>query len=134
MTLSITRTLQRGAEGTTRLSRKYGEAFVCVRYRVDDVRRRRYKTVEIIVEEMPYRPAPRQDVLVRVGIEEDHLRDRIRKAGGRWDNPAAAYHLPRYVAYRLGLRSRIMVPVAPKTKRSSLPVHQQSETREPEST
>lgn len=131
MTLPITRTLQRGTEGTARLARRFGESFVCVRYRVDDAMRRRYKTVEIIVEEMTYRPSPRQDVLVQVGIEEDHLRDRIRKAGGRWDNPAAAYHLPRYVAYKLGLRKRIMGELKTKRKRPSDPEHQQSGNRRP---
>jgi hypothetical protein len=42
-----------GAKGTRKLFRDYGARLVCVRYRYDEVRRKRLKTVEIVVEEVP---------------------------------------------------------------------------------
>ena len=42
--------LKPGQKGTKALTEKYGEDFVCVRYRYDEPSRTRIKTVEIIVE------------------------------------------------------------------------------------
>jgi len=46
-------TLQPGQSGTKELVEQYGDRLVCVRYRYDATRRRRFKTVELIVEEAP---------------------------------------------------------------------------------
>jgi hypothetical protein len=51
--------LKPGQKGTRRLLDKYGEALICVRYRYDEVRDVRLKTVEIIVDERPGKAAPR---------------------------------------------------------------------------
>jgi hypothetical protein len=50
-------TLQPGQKGTKKLLAQYGEQLVCVRYRYDATRQRRLKTVELVVEETPWRPA-----------------------------------------------------------------------------
>jgi hypothetical protein len=42
--------LKPGQKGTKRLTDKYGDALVCVRYRYDAELRQRLKTVELIVE------------------------------------------------------------------------------------
>src|SRR2546428_4074420 len=47
-------TLQPGRKGTKRLLEQYGAKLVCVRYRYNEERRLRYKTVELIVEETPW--------------------------------------------------------------------------------
>ena len=44
-------TLAPGKRGTLGLVREYGDRLVCVRYRYDKVAGRRYKTVELIVDE-----------------------------------------------------------------------------------
>ena len=49
-------TLQPGQKGTKKLYDRYGDQLVCVRYRYDAARQRRLKTVELIVEEVPWRP------------------------------------------------------------------------------
>jgi len=43
-------TLFRGLNGTKRLVEQYGDRLVCVRYGYDAERKRRYKTVELIME------------------------------------------------------------------------------------
>ncbi len=48
--------LKPGQKGTKKLVVKYGDQLVAVRYRYDVARQRRYKTVELIVEESPWLP------------------------------------------------------------------------------
>lgn len=48
--------LKPGQRGTKRLSEKYGEQLVCVRYRYDDATKKRYKTVELIVDVAEWAP------------------------------------------------------------------------------
>ncbi len=94
------RTVRRpGEKGTQELVKKYGERLVCIRYRYDPARKKRYKTVELIVAEQDWRPpephpqetratgftpkrfhTPR--VGIRIGFEETELRKQIKAAGG----------------------------------------------------
>ena len=48
------KTLRPGSPGTKALLQEYGDRLVCVRYRYDDRRRIRLKTVELVVEEIEY--------------------------------------------------------------------------------
>ncbi|MEW6297362.1 MAG: hypothetical protein AB1671_06430 [Thermodesulfobacteriota bacterium] len=87
---------QRGAQ---QLRAQYGEQLVCVRYRYDEERQRRLKTVELIVEEKPWTPrGPRrtapQAVAVRVAPSEVALRTQVKRAGGQWDPRRQVWRLP----------------------------------------
>jgi hypothetical protein len=91
-TVRVQVTLQPGQKGTKKLYDRYGDQLVCVRYRYDAARQRRLKTVELIVEEVPWRPerAARkgaETVGVRVNVQEVALQRQVKLAGGRW-NPA----------------------------------------------
>jgi len=81
--------LKPGQNGTRRLVEKYGDALLCVRYRYDEIRDVRLKTVEIIVEERPGKAAPRlrdsDQVLVEVPFTMKALRERLKSVGARWD-------------------------------------------------
>jgi hypothetical protein len=68
---------------------KYGDSLLCVRYRYDESRGVRLKTVEIVVDEKSWQP-PFQfrdsDIVpVLVAYREKELREKLRSAGGRWD-------------------------------------------------
>lgn len=70
--------LKPGQKGTLRLVEKYGEALICIRYRYDEIRGVRLKTVEIIVDEKPDRMPRFKDgdvVAVSVNYEEMELRE-----------------------------------------------------------
>jgi len=59
-----------------------------VRYRYDEHNSRRFKTVELVVEETPWwpetqSPAGEDIVAVRVEWQEAELRDTLKGAGGR---------------------------------------------------
>lgn len=61
--------LKPGQKGTMRLVEKYGKSLLCVRYRYDENRGVRLKTVEIIVEEKPSAPSFRYRDTDIVGLK-----------------------------------------------------------------
>ncbi len=96
-----------GAKGTRKLLREYGARLVCVRYRYDEVSRKRLKTVEIVVEEVPWTPPQRHLVLVTVKPWETALHARLKKAGGRWTGTGPFWRVRYDRAVKLGLAARI---------------------------
>lgn len=61
-----------GQHGTRAYVEQYGDRLVCVRYRYDEGTRRRYKTVEIIVEEGAWsRPSDRANDTGRQAVEPE---------------------------------------------------------------
>lgn len=80
--------LKPSQKGTMRLQEKYGDALLCVRYRYDEIRGVKLKTVEIIVDEKPLRIPCYKDndvVPVAVAFEEAELRQQLRNIRARWD-------------------------------------------------
>jgi hypothetical protein len=105
--MSIQLTRKPGQKGTKRLLLVYGDKLVCVRYRYDEVRRRRSKTVELVVEECEWMPAD-TPVRVRVAWGERDLGVRVKRAGGRWLSEVKLWELPYGKAVSLGLTERIV--------------------------
>ncbi len=107
-------TLKPGQRGTKQLADLYGDRLVCVRYRYDPRAGKRYKTVELIVEEGHWSPPsnrkPGQPVYVRVGYGEERLRERVKAAGARWDARRKLWKLPYVEVAALGLETRIVEP------------------------
>ena len=115
-------TLRPGEKGTRKLVQEHGHRLVCVRYRYDAAARMRYKTVELIVEQVPWDPGaraadperrPRRPpslVGVRVAWDDRALQQRIKDAGGRWVRSLRLWVLPLTAAKRLDLTGRL-VPV-----------------------
>jgi len=112
-------TLRSGQRGTKKLVQRFGDRLICVRYRYDGSQRKRFTTVEIIVEEAPWHPVtpsgasrPVGDfpdrVAVRVGYGEQALRQQVKAAGGYWDADKRLWHLPLGRVRALGLVDRIV--------------------------
>ena len=105
-------TLQPGQKGTKNLCNQYGDQLVCVRSRDDEARQRRLKTVELMVDETPWRPQRTASkgaglVGVRVGLQEVSLQRQVKRAGGRWNPTRRVWELRRDQALKLGLKERI---------------------------
>lgn len=100
--------LKPGQRGTIKLTRQYGDRLLCVRYRYDAARQRRYKTVELVVDEAPWEPPSKTVVDVRVFRSEPVLRARVREAGGRWNRQKKAWELPYGAVRALHLEDRII--------------------------
>jgi len=113
-----------GEKGTQALMQQYGEQLVCVRYRYDPIRKKRIKTVEIIVAEQDWQPpkphpeeeraqglAPKRYYTRRVGIRLAHTESELRKsvmaAGGMWDPSERLWFLPEEEVRKLGLVQRV---------------------------
>jgi hypothetical protein len=125
-------TLKPGSKGTKKLVTQYGERLVCVRYRYDAVAQLRYKTVELVIEQLRWDPAQRARrgnegpgrppvmVGLRVQFDEEQLRKRVRDAGGRWLPEKKLWVVPIGVARRLGLAGRaVAVPDMPAPSTAS---------------
>ena len=114
-----------GDKGTQALMKQYGERLVCIRYRYDPARKKRYKTVELIVTEEDWQPPephpqeekpsglnPRGYYTRRLGIRlsqlETELRKRIVAAGGMWDPTEKLWFLPEEEVRRLGMVQRVV--------------------------
>ena len=92
------------------LVQRYGDRLLCVRYRYYPQRGRRYKTVELIVEEAPWQPQrnPAAWVWLRVAYGEEAVRERVKEAGGRWDAQRKLWRLPYRDVMSLRLEGRIV--------------------------
>ena len=126
--MEVTKTLHPGERGAARLLRRYSERLVCVRYRFDPARNKNVTTVELIVDERDApeghspldtrKPAPKQQVLLRIDFEETVLRERVKQANGRWDPERCGWVLPYARVQELGLEERIIqehVPISGHT-------------------
>jgi hypothetical protein len=102
--------LKPGQGGTKRLLAKYGERLVCVRYRYDEKRGKRFKTVELIIEESAWTRKYQADEIIGVQLDmrEDALRIRICKAGGKWNHKSKLWEMRYDRAVELGLKGRII--------------------------
>jgi hypothetical protein len=107
--------LKPGQKGTKKLVEMYGTSLLYVRYRYDEDRGVRLKTVEIIVEEKPWQPAvKRRDeemVGVIVNFSEIALRERLKAVGGRWDPELKIWHVRYGAICGTELEKRMLVEV-----------------------
>jgi hypothetical protein len=116
-----------GQKGAKNLLDRYGERLVCIRYRFDERRRKRFTTVEIIVEESGWSP-PERPVIVglRVDFQETELQRRVKQAGGKWNSTKRVREIHYDQAVALGLKKRIV-----KLEVSDIRRHQVSNTIHP---
>lgn len=87
-----------GQRGTKKLVEQYGDALICVRYRYDEQRQVRVKTVELAVESKDWTPPPsrfsdHEIVSVHIAYTEEVLKKLAKSAGGRWDPNAKVWRL-----------------------------------------
>ena len=106
-------TLQPDQDGAKQLRERYGERLVCVRYRYDEARKERWKTVELIIEKTTWEPPlPRWQtdtvVAVQVAASEREVRQQVKTAGGKWNPKEVVWKLPYGQVVALGLTSRII--------------------------
>ena len=107
LSMRIRLTRKPGQKGTKELSLLYGKKLVCVRYRYDIEKRRRYKTVEIIVEESEWIPNDAL-VLVKVAWGEKEISYKVKQAGGEWNKSKQAWELRYDKVVELQLEDRLV--------------------------
>ena len=106
--------LNPGQRGTKKLVTKYGERLVCVRYRYDEEKKKRYKTVELVEEIVDWEPKQRvvspldQVVYVQVDWGEKDLGIKVKNEGGVWNGRQKAWEMTYEQAVALGLEERVI--------------------------
>jgi hypothetical protein len=113
--------LKPGQKGTKQLLAQYGDRLVCVRYRYDAQRKKRFKTVELIVVERDWDPpaphfADAAMVGVRVGFAEVELRQQVKQAGGTWNGSRKVGEMRYGQVVALKLEARIVEEEASNTR------------------
>ncbi|MDH4095974.1 MAG: hypothetical protein OEV81_14450 [Betaproteobacteria bacterium] len=108
-------TLRPGQPGTRKLVERYGERLIRVRYVYDPASGQRLKTVELVVEAVPWTPRGRkprrQDddvVYVRIAFHETELRERAKRLGAIWRKPQRLWEITYRDSKRLGIEDRIV--------------------------
>lgn len=103
-------TLRPGQPGTRKLVSRFGERLLRVRYLYDAENARRLKTVELVVESVPWRPRPRRlrlsddhIVAVRIGWDERDLRERAKRLGAIWRPAQKVWEIRWGAAKKLGI-------------------------------
>ena len=116
-------TLQPDQDGAKELRAQYGERLVCVRYRYDEVKKERWKTVELIIDKTAWAPPSSSwqadtVVAIQVAAQEREIKQRVKAAGGKWNPTAVVWELPYGHVVTLGLMARI-VPKAGAEEKST---------------
>ncbi|MFQ6112683.1 MAG: hypothetical protein ACE5NG_01200 [bacterium] len=111
--LKIKRVVKPGQPGTKKLTERYGDNMICVRYRYDAENKRVLKTIELIIENMPWQPhserIPKNKIVnLRVAANEIELRKRVKAAGGKWHPGKQVWQLAYKDILNLGLKERIV--------------------------
>ena len=110
-------TLRPGQNGTRKLAERFGKRLIRVRYRYDDILRKRYTTVELIVAESEWIPTSRKPrntrspdhmVYIRVGYGEAGLRAKLQALGALWRPQHKLWELPWGVARGLHFEDRVV--------------------------
>lgn len=103
-----------GQAGTKKHVQRYGERLVCVRYLYDAENGVRHKTVELIVETIPWKAKPRHErrqdeqiVVLRIEYEESELRERAKRLGAVWRPAQRVWEMRWLDAKRLGIADRV---------------------------
>lgn len=103
-----------GQHGTKAYVDQHGDRLVCVRYRYDEAAKRRYKTIEIIVDEQPWEPkiTAKTPVGIRIELSEQELRLQMKTIKAIWHPKLGVWQMPYSQAIALGLANRIVGTIA----------------------
>jgi hypothetical protein len=111
----LVRTLHRlGEKDTEKLVHEHGNRLVCVRYRYDFDTRKKYKTVELIIEENDWHPriqatdTDQPSVRIRIAYNERELQRAIKAYGGRWSMSERVWLVGPVAVEELGLEDRVV--------------------------
>jgi hypothetical protein len=110
--MHIVKRVPPGRPGTKKWMERYGDRFVCLRYGIDSTINKRFKTVEIIVEENDFKRVERTPsnkiMHLRIEYGEIDLARLVKNAGGRWNRAGRYWELAYGEVRAIGLEKRIV--------------------------
>lgn len=107
------KTLTPGSPGTKKWMKKYGDHLLCIRYKYDKIRKRKIKTVELIVDvktckNLKTRMPWNKIVKIRIKYGEINLWRLVKSAGGKWNAKEKVWEIKYGEVKNLGLGHRIV--------------------------
>lgn len=107
------RILKRGQPGTKKFERIYGDDLVCVRYKYDYKNKKRYKTIELIVDREPWTPGQNdtfsnKKICVQVHYGERELAKKVKESGGVWVKAVGLWLVPLQAIIDLSIECRVV--------------------------
>lgn len=103
----VGKTMQADSRGAVKLTRKFGETLVCVRYRLSPDGKQRMTTVELEVDRVDVQKKSNPRVAVKIYASETKL-IALAKAKGAWFNEKTRlWRMHQNDAHALGLGKRI---------------------------
>jgi hypothetical protein len=109
---AVGKTMQVDTPGAVKLTRKYGDALVCVRYRVSPDGSERITTIELEVERVPVQRKANPVVAVKIYASETRLTSMAKAKGARFNGKTRLWRMHQNDALALGLGKRIARPEA----------------------
>ncbi len=107
---AVTKTMQTDARGAIKLTRKFGEALVCVRYRISQNGSERITTVELEVDRAATQKRANPRVAVKIYGSEKKLAEQAKQKGAWFNARTRLWQMRQNDALALGLTSRIARP------------------------
>ena len=107
----VVKRLNPSQPGAMKLTRRYGDALVCVRYRHTADGTHRYTTVELVVDDglVAHRVSPDETIVfVRFAFDDVKRRRCALSQGARWDARRRVWSMTVAAAKRLGWVKRIV--------------------------
>ena len=106
----VAKTMQADARGAIKLSQKYGQALVCVRYRLSPNGLQRMTTVELELERVAVQKKANPAVAVKIYASEKKLIAMAKAKGARFNGETRLWRMRQNDAYALDLSERIAMP------------------------
>lgn len=108
----LSKKLKPGQPETKRLVSQYSQSLLNARYRYDLEQRKRFKTIELIIEESfwqpPAKPISGDEIVgIQVGVNEVELQRKVKAAGGKWNYNRKVWEIRYDEVVRLGLMDRL---------------------------
>lgn len=110
----VVKTMQTDATGAVKLSRKFGEALICVRYRLSPDGTERITTVELEVDRAEVQKKANPLVWVKIYASEIKLTAMAKAKGARFNGKTRLWRMHQNDAHALDLGRRIAKPIEQK--------------------
>jgi hypothetical protein len=107
---AVGKTMQVDTPGALKLTRKYGDALICVRYRMSPDGSERITTIELEVDRVIVQRKANPVVSVKIYASESKLTAMAKAKGARFNAKTRLWRMHKNDALSIGLGQRIAEP------------------------
>ena len=104
---AVSKTIQADGKGAIKISRKYGDSLVCVRYHVSPDGNERITTVELELERSQIQKKLNPTVTVKIYASESALIGIAKMKGARYNAKTRLWRISKNDAQAMGITDRI---------------------------